>query len=328
LNRLFIIMLFLFFSITFAHQLYCPNQSNYKFLDGAVWTGNGWKISGEGRVYGTTAFNMVGGYVEFDMDTSGVHNSVNSNFYTISPDRGHFPNYCDIQACNDNSCPFCMEMDIVENNGNCCSASTIHTWTNYNGGCDRGGCQAIMHSSNSRHFKASFDSSGLMKVNIGGQDNGGYNPWPSGNSNNQVKSTMESIGAVLISTMWYGWVPDAGCPSGGADGLPGSVMTVSNVKVYGSVVQGGTPPLCSGPGPTPTPDPKPTPTPGKNCPASVCSWEQCSSGAPWICFSGQAFKGCAASAATWSNSPACQGFCDTRTCGKDHVQKAGNYTKY
>lgn len=320
-------MLFLTLALASAHQLYCPDQSSYDFHDGAVWTGNGWKISGEGRVYGKTAFNLVGGYVEFDMDTSGVRASINSNFYTISPDRGRFPNYCDIQACNDNSCPFCMEMDIVENNGNCCSATTTHTWYNKNGGCDRGGCQAIMHSSNSRHIKASFDDSGFLRVNIGGADNGGYNPYPSAASNNQVKSTMQSIGAVLISTMWFGWVPDAGCPQGDKSGLDSSVMTVSNVRVYGTVVQGGAPRTCGGP-PGPTPGPGPTPTPGKGCPASVCSWENCGPTNPWICYSGSAFKGCSSSASTWSNSPACSAYCDTRTCGKQDMRKSGNYTKY
>lgn len=253
-------MLFLLFANALAHQLYCPDDSNYQLLDGAKWTGNGWTINGEGRVYGLTAFNLLGGYVEFDMDTSGVHDSVNSNFYTISPSKENFPHYCDIQACNDNSCPFCMEIDIVENNGNCCSATTVHTWYNWNGGCDRGGCQAIMPSSNSRHFKASFDDNGLLTVTIGGQKNAGYNPWPSDQSNNQLKETMNSVGAVLISTMWYGWVPGYdGCPSGGGEGLGSSVMKVSNVKVYGSVMQGGTPKLCSGPSPAP---PQPTPSPG------------------------------------------------------------------
>merc|ERR1719483_571996 len=112
-----------------------------------------------------------------------------------------------------------------------------------------------MTVSGSRHFKASFDENGLMMVNIGGKDNGGYNPYPSGQSDKKVVDTMKSIGAVLISTQWFGWVPAANmCPSGGVDGLGGSVFKVSNLRVFGTVKQGTPPPVCSGP----TPPAKPT----------------------------------------------------------------------
>jgi len=79
---------------------------------------------------------------------------------------------------------------------------------------------------------------------------------------------------------------------------------------------------CPNGGPTPpgpTPPPKPTPTPGKSCPQSVCSWEQCGATNPWVCYSGDAFKGCAASESTWSASPACSAYCDTRTCAKHTI---------
>ena len=56
-----------------GHQYYCPGEGDYDFLDGAKWTGNGWTINGEGRVYGKVAFDMIGGYVEFDLDTSNAY---------------------------------------------------------------------------------------------------------------------------------------------------------------------------------------------------------------------------------------------------------------
>jgi hypothetical protein len=97
-------------------------------------------MTGGGRVDGKTSFNLLGGYVEFDMDTSGAHTGVNNNFYTSSPDT--CCGYCDIQA---NGSPQCMEMDIIENNGNCIAQSTWHTWPNKSGGCDEGGCEGNMY---------------------------------------------------------------------------------------------------------------------------------------------------------------------------------------
>jgi len=266
-------LLFLLLAVSqvLGHKYYCPDEDSYDFYEGASWDGNGWHVTGEGRVYGRTSFNMLGGYVEFDMDTGGVQPGVNSNFYTISPEANNYNQYCDIQACNDNSCPRCMEMDIVENNGNCFSATTIHTSAGTGtGDCDQWGCQAGMRSSNSRHFKAEFSESGRMTVTIGGQRNDGYNPYPSGGSDATVVDTMKKIGAKLISTQWTGYAPGADqCPGGGS--LDGSTFSIKNVRVYGTIVLGDTTvPECTGPAP-PTPPPGPTPTPG-NC---ADKWEQC-----------------------------------------------------
>jgi len=299
-----------------GHDMYCPDQSSYDFYEGAQWTGNGWQITGEGRVYGRTSFNMLGGYVEFDMDTSNAQAQINTNFYTISPEASNYNQYCDIQACNDWSCPQCMEMDIVENNGDCYSATTIHTMAGTNtGGCDQWGCQAGMWSSGTRHFKAEFSTSGRMTVTIGGQANTGYSPYPDGNSDNTVVSTMQRLGAKLISTQWGpGYVPNQdGCPQWG--NLDASSFSVKNVRVYGTIVLGDTTvPRCGGPGPTPSPGPTPKPGPGNKCPADVCSWEQCGSTVPWVCYDGQAVKGCAPDESIWANSAACNAWCDTRQC--------------
>jgi hypothetical protein len=75
-------------------------------------------------VHGRQTFNLFGGYVEYGMDTLDAQGGINTNFYTSSPEKFYFPAYCDIQA---NDSPQYMEMDIVENNGNCISQTTWHT---------------------------------------------------------------------------------------------------------------------------------------------------------------------------------------------------------
>merc|ERR1711945_70623 len=68
------------------------------------------------------SFNLLGGYIEFEMDTTEAHPGVNTNLYTTSPQT--CCDYCDIQ---DNGTPQCMEMDIIENNGNCLAQTTWHS---------------------------------------------------------------------------------------------------------------------------------------------------------------------------------------------------------
>merc|ERR1711998_377734 len=118
---------------------------------------------GDGRVSTKTTFHTLGGYVEFDMDVSGAHCGVNTNIYTISPE-GDFCGkdcYCDIQ---DNGSPQCMELDIIEANGNCKFASTWHTIHNgfQGGGCDEGGCayDGDLHSAQFQ-MKSTWDADGM-----------------------------------------------------------------------------------------------------------------------------------------------------------------------
>merc|ERR1711933_575675 len=141
-------------------------------------------------------------------------------------------------------------------------------------------------SSGARNFKATWDDSGLMYVSINGQSNNGYNPYPSSDSNSYVVGQMSSKGAKLISTQWYGWVPSEGqCPGGDRGQLDSSTFRVKNVQVFGTVVHGPAPPLCSNPGPSP-PEPTPGPKPS-NC-ADI--WKQC--GGP-----------------NWNGATCCQGSC-------------------
>lgn len=195
-------------------------------------------MTGSGGVHGRTSFNLLGGYISFDMDTSAAHVNVNNNFYTTSPDQ--CCSYCDIQP---NGSPQCMEMDIIENNGGCVAQTTWHTWPNKNGDCDEDGCWGSMHLPGGRFsVNATFASDGWMTVYINGKENAVTNPVPSQNAKNYVAQIMASKGAMIQSTQWQGWVPPGNCGSNGD--LASSVFAVSNVTVYGSVVQGVTPTLC------------------------------------------------------------------------------------
>jgi len=221
-------------------NLYCPSSNDFWADGGAqLHSSGGWTINGNGGVHGKTAFNLLGGYIEFDMDVTGAQSNVNNNFYTSSPSQGLFPQYCDIQA---NDSPQCMEMDIIENNGGCLSQSTWHTWPNKNGDCDENGCwaQEDIKGKNRFHVKAAFSTDGWMSVSIDGVQFQYKNPVPSGNAQAYVAKIMQSTGAQIQSSQWQGWVPGS-CGSGD---LSSSSFTVSNIKVQGSVVQGNEPNRC------------------------------------------------------------------------------------
>ena len=51
----------------------------------------GWTIHGGARVGSKASFNLLGGYIEWDMDTTGAQTGVNNNFYVTSPDQDLFP---------------------------------------------------------------------------------------------------------------------------------------------------------------------------------------------------------------------------------------------
>lgn len=220
---------------------YCPTEESFGHDGGVVFNGNGWTITGSGGVHSTVTWNLNGGYVEFDMDTSRATAGTNNNLYTTSPDHVSGTNECDIQG---EGKPSCMEMDIVEMNGNCLAASTVHTWSNHNGGCDKGGCAATTRVSGKFHVKASFSADGWMTVAFNGNNNDGYNPHPSENCKQNVVQNMNSKGAQIQSSQWQGWVPGANqCPGGG--NLGSSSFTISNLVVKGTVVQGSEPKRCN-----------------------------------------------------------------------------------
>jgi len=235
-------LIFLILSITqtLSIQLFCPNQNDWTYGGDIQWiSGRGWVMTGAGGVHGKTSYNLLGGYVQFDMNTTESHVTVNNNFYTSSPSP--CCNYCDIQVGDH---PQCMELDIIENNGDCLSQTTWHTWPNHNGDCDEGGCWGQMYQpgTHSFHVKAEWSTDGWMTVTIDGNVVQVTNPTPSNNARAYVAQIMQQLGVQFHSTQWQGWVPSGNC--GGAGDLAGSVFSVDNVQVYGSVVQGQTPAGC------------------------------------------------------------------------------------
>jgi len=153
---------------------YCPDPSvdfQIEVEPGAqgmvTWSPSGWTIHGQRRVSSKASFNMAGGgSIEWDMDLTGAHGNVNTNFYLTYPDKENcgYDCYCDSGA---NNYPGCAEMDLTENNGNCWQATTWHPTRD---GSDHGGeAQEGGLSGGTVHFKAEWDGSGdNLNVDVGG----------------------------------------------------------------------------------------------------------------------------------------------------------------
>jgi hypothetical protein len=256
-----------------AAELYCPTANDLvvAYGDGVQLKDGGWSVHGDGGAATKTAFNLNGGYVEYDMDVSAARPGVIPNLYSISPGGiggGGFvkdQHYCD-GAAGSHDYPWCMEIDWIESNGGCGGATTIHTVPGEgDNGCTGWGCRTSYHFGNSRyHMKVSYDNSGHLSVDSDQFGLGGFSPDPSG-AWETIRSTHESNGAVLYSSQWTsGWVPPPDdCGSGPGD-LDGSSFSISNLRISGTVVQGPEPTKCSGPSPPgpPTP-PTPPPSPGQ-----------------------------------------------------------------
>jgi hypothetical protein len=210
----------------------------------------GWRIQGNGGAATKSAYNLLGGFVEFDVDLSGVTPGVNANIYTISPSIGgggyQGGNYCD-GAVNDK--PWCLEVDWIESNGNCGGATTLHTKPgNGPDGCTAWGCRASYHYNGkaSFHMRVEYGTDGSWTTIRDGQviDAGSLSPRPGGFDWGVIKSSYESKGAVIYSSEWSGWVPVEDCGTSG--NLEGSHFSISNLRIKGSIVQGPTPRACNG----------------------------------------------------------------------------------
>jgi hypothetical protein len=155
------------------------------------------QVLGSGGVHGKTSYNLLGGYVEFDMNTTRATGETNTNFYTSSPDKCCA--YCDIQ---NNKSPQCMEMDIIENNANCAMATTWHTDPDHNGGCDEGGCAG--HSQlpgGVFKMRAEFSTDGTMKTFLDGKEvKVGGSSSVLDKAKGIVVKTMKAKGAMFHST--------------------------------------------------------------------------------------------------------------------------------
>lgn len=242
-------------------DLYCPsaNDLTIAYCDNnnqqhpIMWcpqlNDGGWVIQGGGGVATKAAFNLNGGYVQYDIDFSGVNTGVNANIYTISPQfsGGEFnkdADYCDGAAHGSDWCP---ELDWIETNGQCGGASTIHTIDGEgNDGCTGWGCRSSYHYNSGPHIgmRVDYDWNGQMTISMNGQTVGNWDPWPDNRAWGVARDFHESRGAVIYSSEWTGWTPVDDCGSGGD--LYTSSFTVSNLRISGSVVQGPEPTRCSG----------------------------------------------------------------------------------
>lgn len=215
----------------------------------------GWEMSGGGRVSSKTSFNLIGGSIEFDMDSTRVNAEVNANLYFVSMEGANCGGdcYCDIQ---ENGSPICMELDVIETNGNCAFASTWHTVGGFGGGgCDAGGC-AYEGSlpGGTLHIKSVWSETGTWLTFLNGQPlfPNNYESYVSDKDKKIVLDTMNSVGAAIESSQWNGWAPpapDGRCPEGGD--LDSSWFSISNMFVLAKVVQGPEPTECSALGLTP-----------------------------------------------------------------------------
>jgi len=154
-----LVLLFLLFGPSFGLDMYCPSSSDlqwdYGEGEGCMIHNQGWQITGGARVSTKAAFNLLGGWVEFDMDISksfvGANNNVYGTFPTHSPGNYNTNMYCDGQDIAPYWCP---EMDFIENNGPVAWGSTWHTVPGLDvpnvtsppnavsNGCDSHGCAA------------------------------------------------------------------------------------------------------------------------------------------------------------------------------------------
>jgi len=213
----------------------------------------GWDIHGNGGAASRASFNLLGGYVEFDVDVSNVKTGVNANLYAIAPSNlgpGGFTDndkqYCD-GAINDR--PNCIELDWVEQNGNCEGAATLHTvmGTGTSAPCNSWGCRTSWADGKGKYtLRIDYDQSGRQTLKKDGMTFSDWSPAPIQQDWDIIKGEMQSKGVVIYGSEWTGWVPSAhGCSDVDGD-LAGSSYSISNIVVQGSVVQGPTPRMCGG----------------------------------------------------------------------------------
>jgi len=233
------------------HADFCPSAGDFTIAYGTPQLNNqGWDVHGNGGVATKAAYNLLGGFVEFDIDLSSVHTGVNANIYTISPTIGSSgysgDKYCDGAKTDDS---WCLEVDWIESNGNCGGATTLHTIKGPGAnGCTSWGCRASYHynGKSSFHMRIEYGADGTWTTIRDGQtiSSGSLSPQPNFRDWSIVRDAYLSKGAVIYSSEWQGWVPVSDCGTSGD--LSSSHFSVSNLKIRGSVVQGPSPTKCAG----------------------------------------------------------------------------------
>lgn len=210
----------------------------------------GWQIKKGGAAATRSAFNLLGGYVEYDVDFSGVPTGVNANVYSVSPDfNGNETGFWQGMYCDGakTGAGWCLEVDWIESNGNCGGASTLHTKPGPGSdGCTAWGCRSNYHygGKDKFHMRIEHAADGTWTTIRDGQTiaPSSLSPTPGGQDWSVVKSQMEQKGAVVYSSQWVGWVPVEDCGTSG--NLDDAVYTVSNLKIVGKLLQGPAPTEC------------------------------------------------------------------------------------
>merc|ERR1712178_190210 len=167
------------------------------------WTHSGWSITGGSRMGSKAAFNMLDGYIKFDIDLSKALSGVNQNLYVSSLHKTNCGGgcYCDAPTG-------CMELDFIEANGNCAYQSTWHT-TNVGGqNCDHGGCQNGGKAGHKLHVHVDFGKHGWMRVKVGKDywTHDKMHPVPAEKDASAIANRMKSHGVVIESSQWTGLV--------------------------------------------------------------------------------------------------------------------------
>jgi hypothetical protein len=231
-----------------SHQLYCPSSNDLIVAYGQSNLMNqGWRTRGGGGVATKASFNLLGGYVEYDVDVSKTLAGVNANIYTLSPTISNpsgftQSDYCDGARTDDR---WCVEIDWLESNGNCGGATTYHTLKGPGVGCTAWGCRThYMYNGKTRFsMRVEVSSDGSMKVYRDGKSIDPIEPPPTLNDLRILRDAYASKGGVIYSSQWVGWVPmEDKCGRNG--NLDGSEYAISNLKVFGTVLQGPKPRTC------------------------------------------------------------------------------------
>jgi len=238
-----------------AVKSYCPSQNDLTiaYVDhhypAPQLRNQGWHIKGGGGVASMASFNLLGGYVEFDVDLGNVQNGVNANVYAISPKEFHMgmfdkqSDYCD-GAGNGTNYPFCLEVDWLEANGHCGAAMTIHAIQGPGKGCTAWGCRTSYYLKSTKYrMRIEYSATGRVNVFRNGNQVDDLYPTPGADIWEHVVKNNVHRGSVIYSSEWVGWVPHEDC--GRRGNLGASSFTVSNLVVHGSVVRGPVPAECS-----------------------------------------------------------------------------------
>jgi len=202
---------------------------------------------GGGGVASKAAFNLLGGFVEFDVDLAGVKSGVNANVYAISPKdfpHGHFDKKSDYCDGAETGSKFCLEVDWLEANGHCGAAMTIHAIEGPGNGCTAWGCRASYDLKSTKyHYRIDYHTDGKVTVSRNGHVIPDLYPTPGGDIWATIREINQRHGSVIYSSEWVGWVPREGCGTNGD--LQSSAFTVSNLMIKGSVVKGPEPRKCA-----------------------------------------------------------------------------------